>query len=146
MIELDEASIDWLECLPPTPKRVLGQLIAAGSTPEEAIELWLGAGRGGIVVQMGGVGTVNKQSYSAQFLAEVRLLICTNDPKYKSLRDQMPKINKGSLAGATALVSTALAPHLGVATALVAPAVVLAFMAISKMTIEVWCTQPIPSA
>src|SRR5947209_1102290 len=103
MIEIDQPSPDWVDCLPPTPKRVLTELLAQGATPEEAIELWLGGGRQGIVMQMGGAAGPGKPSYSAQFLAEIRLLICTNDVKYKSVRDQIPKINKGSLAGATGI-------------------------------------------
>lgn len=141
MIEFEQSDLSWLDGLPATPRRILIELIEGGTSPEDAIELWFSASRQGNIAPMGGIGNVDKSTFSALFFKELRLLICTNDAKYKGVRDQLPKINRTSLVSVTGIVSTALAPHLGMATAMIAPAVVLAFIAIGKISVEAWCAR-----
>jgi hypothetical protein len=142
MIEFGEPDGNWLDGLPSTPKRVLTDLLNGGTSPEDAIELWLGGSRQSNIAGMGGSG--KHATYSALFVSELRLLICTDDLKYKDIRAQMPKINKGTLVVATGVVSTALASSLGMATGIIAPAVVLGFMTIAKVGVAVWCARVAP--
>jgi len=110
MIEFEEPSKDWLDHLLPTHKGVLTALLDGGTSPEEAIELWLGGARQSNIAGMGGAGQPKR--YSTLFMNELRVLICTDDPKYKDLRTRFPKINKGTVAAATSAVATAFAASL----------------------------------
>jgi hypothetical protein len=139
VIEIEQADASWLETLPNSARVVLGDLLQKGSTPEDAIALWIGGSRDSRISPMGGVGGPQKREFTELFYKELHLLICTNDQKYKSVRDQFPKINKASLTTATGVVTAALAPYLGMATALIGPAVVLAFIAIGKVGLQAWC-------
>jgi hypothetical protein len=137
VIEFDEPHEDWLGHLAPTPKRVLKGLLDGGTSPEEAIELWLGGSHQANIAGMGGEGVPKK--YSAVFMNELRLFICTDDPKYKDFRAQFPKINKGTGAAAISALSTAFASSLGVATVIIVPAIVLGLMTIAKVGATAWC-------
>jgi len=139
VIEFDEPNEDWLGHLSPTAKRVLKDLLDGGSSPEEAIELWLGGAHQSSIAGMGGAGQPKK--YSTLFMNELRILICTDDPKYKDLRAQFPKINKGTAGAAISSLSVAFASTLGVATIIIAPAIVLGLMTIAKVGVTAWCAQ-----
>lgn len=139
MIEIEQADVSWLESIPKSARLVLGELLEKGSTPDDAIALWLSGSRDGRISPMGGIGGSQKREFTELFYRELHLLICTDDRKYKSVREQFPKINKASLTTATGVVTAALAPYLGMATALIGPAVVLAFIAIGKVGLQAWC-------
>jgi hypothetical protein len=138
MIAIEQPDVNWLECLPRGPQMTLVDLVQGGTAPQDAIALWLGGSREGRISPMGGASG-ERPRYTELFYKEMHLLLCTTDSKYKALREQFPKINKGTIATASSVIATTLAPSLGMATALVTPAVVLLFIALGRVGHEAWC-------
>jgi hypothetical protein len=77
--------------------------------------------------------------YWANLKAEFRLLICTNDKKYASVRRQMAAAVKKSQTTLVSTVAAALAVHLGVAAGLIAPFCALCLIALLRTGREAFC-------
>jgi hypothetical protein len=71
--------------------------------------------------------------------AELRVLICTDDPKYHDVRAGLGKESQVAGTVVLSMISSAVAAHLGVEAGMATPFVVLVLMALLRTTKEAWC-------
>lgn len=76
---------------------------------------------------------------------ELRLIICTDDSKYRALRDDLKKETNVTSAVILSLISTTVSSQLGLAAGLITPFVVLLLVTMLTAGKEAWCTQMKPS-
>jgi hypothetical protein len=83
--------------------------------------------------------------YWTRVQKELHILICTNDPKYASLRRQL---NKSGSAAQTTIVSNiaaAVAVSLGYTVGALLPFVVIALIAFLRLGANAWCAGQAPA-
>jgi hypothetical protein len=78
-------------------------------------------------------------TYWAAFKDEFRLLVCTEDEKYKKLRDAIEKSTDKSQTTLISMMAGTLGAYLGVAAALVIPLVVLCMLVVVKLGVGAFC-------
>ena len=78
-------------------------------------------------------------TYWAGFKDEFRLLMCTEDEKYKKLRDAIEKSTDKSQTTLISMMAGTLGAYLGVAAALVIPLVVLCMLIVVKLGVGAFC-------
>ena len=82
----------------------------------------------------GGAGSLN-QRIKAAVLAELRELLCTNDVRYKDVREQGKVITRTSLPGVAAYVAATVGISAAAATACVA----FVALAVAKIGVGAFC-------
>lgn len=73
----------------------------------------------------------------------VRLLVCTKDKKYSSLRKKLVSDAKESETAVVASISVAIAANFGIAAGLCAPFIALCLIALIRLGREVFCSSNI---
>lgn len=71
--------------------------------------------------------------------AEVRLLVCSADPKYKAIRDDLSREKPVVTKVAIGMIAAAVGAALGYAAGLLTPFVLLCLIAMVKVGREAWC-------
>lgn len=131
--ELDEL----LTALKPYQAGAISQLIEKHGE-EEAAKLWLSANGPTDTQKFGGAGSRDPKPFWDKFNEELRLVIC-GDEKYKEDREKLLSNARPAadyvVHGITALVATTL----GLAPALLVPAVALMLKVIGKVGVNAWC-------
>jgi hypothetical protein len=84
-------------------------------------------------------GTFWPSDILQQIVKELRILICTDDPRYQGVRQKLNSEGSASAKVFLLLASNAVAAHVNFTTALCVPFVALILAAITKITIEAWC-------
>ena len=78
--------------------------------------------------------------YWRALVLEIRVLLCTDDPKYDDLRPNIIKISNNKLGRSTlSALAVAIAATLGVEDAIILPFVALTLYAITKVGLNAWC-------
>lgn len=127
---------EWLESIPKYQREIVRDLLEQ-TTPEEAASIWLDSS-----IQnnspFSSEGTNKK--YSEYVFKEIHKLLCGN-PTYSEERNELNNILKknGSKEAIISCISAAIGSQLGLASAFVAPAVVLLLMTVGKVTVNAWC-------
>lgn len=134
--QLTEDSL--LRELPPPLSADIRDLDASGLTPEQiGVMLAAQPGTGVVTRSLGGTAA----ELWSRLAVELRLLICTDDPKYHDVRSNLGKESQVTGAVVLALVSSAMSARLGVEAGMITPFVVLLLMTLLRTTKEAWCTQ-----
>jgi len=128
---------DWIDALPNYQRKTINALLEQGKSSEEVAVAWLSAN-----------GPTNTFPYGAQkssgsiffekLVEEVEGFICSED---RYIEDRK-KLLTGAEATKTYFISTislAIAPVLHTSAALIAPAVALVLLTISKIGRNAWC-------
>jgi hypothetical protein len=134
--QLSEESL--LRELPPTVAANIRDLAATGYEPEQIGALIAANPTHYLGTKGSGRATADLW---ARTKIELRLLICTDDPKYQDVRAGLGKESKVTGAVVLALISSAVSAHLGVEAGTATPFVVLLLMALLRTTKEAWCAQ-----
>lgn len=77
--------------------------------------------------------------YWAQLKEEFRLLICTTDPKYRKLRQQLNSAHKKSQTAITSTIAAAMASQFGVIAGVLVPFCALCLIALIRLGKEAFC-------
>lgn len=128
-VELDGDVSAWLEALPPYQEQTLRHMLES-ATPEEAAITWLEHSGPEHTAPLGALRTGANIFYD-KLLAELRELFCGGE-RYAEERSSLIKEAKAGRAALIALVSAALAPHLGVAAVLIGPPIAIALAIIGR--------------
>lgn len=126
----------WLDQLPTYQREIVNQLLALGSTEEEAAAHWLTADTQG-VAPFGGEAR-SRSIFFRKFIDEIHDFLCS-DSRYGKEREEILK--QFSLGQATTVsgVAAALSGPLSAAGPLLAPAVALVLVTVGKMGLNAWC-------
>lgn len=132
----------WVAELPQFQLASIEELRAGGSSYEEIAQAWINASAENTYRFSSSSPVGDKGAFLGNLRLEVHRFLC-GDEKYKKEREGL--FGKNGV-GRTYVVSTmavAIAPHLSVASAVIAPLVALVLAAIGKIALNAWCaSQP----
>ncbi|MEE3913544.1 hypothetical protein V2I80_12170 [Pseudomonas viridiflava] len=136
-ISLDKA----LDCLKPHHRDLMVQLIASHGE-EQAAKAWvLSSGPDGLE-RFGGMNQPQKP-YWEKLCAEFKLLVC-GDSKYSDVRAKINAYTEDHIRDIVLVISTAIALKIGLAVALIVPAVSILCHLATQMGINAWCATGTP--
>jgi hypothetical protein len=131
---------DWIASLPAYSRDPIQELMRGGAAPDEIAAMWVSA----TAANTFRFSTEQKSPAPATFTAnvkkEVREFICGT--KYKKERDALFGENALSRTMLISGVAAAIAPAVGVATAVLLPVVALVLASLGKIAINAWCATP----
>ncbi len=133
----DEPS-KWIDDLPIFQRNTIKQLLANGSSFEQVAQAWITASAENTYRFSANAPIGDKGAFLDNLKVEVRAFLC-GDKKYKNEREGL--FGEKGLAR-TYVVSTmavAIAPHLSVASAVIAPLIALILASIGKVVLNAWC-------
>lgn len=140
MTEINQLVVDdhefWLKELPSYQQSGIRPMLSSGMSYDAAAAAWLSGAVADSTAPFSG-GPVAKVFYEA-FLDQIHNFLCTG-LNYEEERAAVMAGFKPKQAGLAATIATAIAPHLGAASTLIAPAVALSLCAIGKMGLGAWC-------
>jgi hypothetical protein len=145
MPDLDElvtgSAEDWLSTLPEYQRQIVDQLLTT-ATPEEAAMAWLAAS-GPANTQVFGASQGRVDFYE-RVSNEVRKFLSENR-EYSEDRARLLSEIQPTPTLLVATISAAIAPELGLAAALVAPAITLVLILAAKVGLRAWCAGGTPA-
>jgi len=127
-----------VEALPKYQRDPIDQLIQAGQDYSEAAQSWLTASAAN-TFRFASTPTVgDKRAFLESLRTEVRAFLC-GDKKYQTERSGL--FGKQGIARTYVIsaIAVAVAPHLSVASAVIAPVIALILASIGKITLNAWC-------
>ncbi|RXG91568.1 hypothetical protein EAS62_24115 [Bradyrhizobium zhanjiangense] len=80
-----------------------------------------------------------RPNYWKRVKQELHLLICTDDPKYASLRKHLGKESKPTQIAIVTSIAGTIGAYIGVAAAVIGPFVTLGLMALLQVGHNAWC-------
>jgi hypothetical protein len=128
----------WVVELPEFQRAAIQELRAAGSSYEDIAQAWITASAENTYRFSASAPVGDKGAFLDNLRSEIRAFLC-GDKKYKNERDGL--FGEKGLAR-TYIVSTmavAIAPHLSVASAVIAPLVALVLAGVGKIALNAWC-------
>jgi hypothetical protein len=78
-------------------------------------------------------------NYWKRVQRELRILLCTNDQKYASLRKHIGKNSKATQVALVSAISGSIGAYMGVAAAVISPFVTLGLMTLLQVGKNAWC-------
>ncbi|WP_122454167.1 hypothetical protein [Pseudomonas viridiflava] len=130
---------DALSAMKPYQRDLMKQLVDAHGE-QAATELWL-TSNGPTGVEKFGGSPLPPNQILERFLLEFRLFIC-GDPKYENARKEVSKLAKNQIKDMITIISATIAFTVGVASALVLPAVSILLHVVTSIGINIWCDHP----
>jgi hypothetical protein len=133
--EFDPAQIlsgdlsEWISVLPTYQQKLLKPMLEEAE-PDQVAQLWLAASGPQDTAPFGGIrkGAVR---YYENVLAELKKLFCGSE-EYENERRKLAQAAGGGQMLVVGTVSTAIAPHVGTAAAVIGPAVALILVVLSR--------------
>lgn len=135
----------WLSGLAPAERSLVDEVVASHDSLEDAARAWLGGTAG---VNLAPYGASRGGSvFFDRFVNEIRELLCTNSEKYANERSELQTlVSNGKQAVAASSITLALASTLGIAAALLGPAIAVMLALIAKMGVRAWCSSRAPQS
>jgi hypothetical protein len=127
---------DWLSVLKPYQKNIVSQLVSEYGE-EKTIEKWLTASGPTGTVKFGGDG--NMKPFLDKYKNEINKFICGH-PDYNNERTQLGEENETIKTIIVSSISSLIGSKLGVAAAVLAPAIVLSLYIAGKMGVKAYCS------
>jgi hypothetical protein len=85
-------------------------------------------------------GTIRRApNYWKRIKKELHILVCTNDPKYRTLRGHIGKESRTTQAAIVSTISIGIASQIGFAATVIGPFVSLGLMALLELGTNAWC-------
>jgi hypothetical protein len=126
----------WLEAIPEYQRESFALLLSNSKTPAEVAQIWLTTSGPSNNFPYGG------ERFPAVFyeklIDELEKLVCGDDKYAQQRQEILNGFGKGK-AYVVVAIAVAIAPHLGAAEALLAPAVALILLTVSDMGVNAWC-------
>lgn len=127
---------EWTAALPAYQQHLIAEIVAADPTLESATEVWLSAG---ISTDLAPFGAERVRSaYYEKFLDELHDVLCIPN-KYEHEKGQLQEQAKIGQAAVVSLLTAVIVPVLGAAAPVVAPAIAITMILISRMGLNAWC-------
>lgn len=135
-LEFEGDVAEWTANLPAYQRQLIAEIVAADPTLESATEVWLSAG---ISTDLAPFGADRARSaYYEKFLDELHDLLCVPN-KYENEKGQLREQANVGQAAVVSLLTTVIVPVLGAAAPIVAPAIAITMILISRMGLNAWC-------
>ncbi len=128
----------WIEELPEFQRSAIHELQAKGSSFEQIAQTWITASAENTYRFSANAPVGNKGAFLENLKSEVRAFLC-GDKKYKTERDGLFGEKGLARAYVVSAMAVAIAPHLSVASAVIAPLIALVLASIGKITLNAWC-------
>ncbi|WP_075123112.1 hypothetical protein [Burkholderia paludis] len=129
----------WLEGLPAYQKGLVDTLLAGGASYDEAARAWLEASAAGTYLFSASGLPEKKNSFLDNLKKEIQGFIC-DDKKYSKERAGLFGEKGHAKTFVVSAVSVAIAPHLGIASAVIVPVVALVLASLGKVSVNAWCS------
>jgi hypothetical protein len=141
---ISETNSNWVDALPSYQKDTINDLLTTKSL-EETASIWLES----TVNNNSPFGAEKKESekkYFAILKSEVNKLVC-GDPEYQNERNELNGLinQKENKAAIISLVSAFIGAKVGLAATFIAPAIVIIFTMIGKVSLTAWCKLKVDS-
>lgn len=133
----------WVADLPEFQRAAIQELRTGGASYEDVAQAWITASAENTYRFSASAPVGDKRAFLDSLRTEVRGFLC-GDKKYKKERDGL--FGEKGLAR-TYVVSTmavAIAPHLSVASAVIAPLIALILAGTGKILLNAWCNSQNP--
>lgn len=128
---------EWRGTLDQSTLALLSEMEANGLDYEAIISEWLeDKGSSNISRYSTGPGSLN---YAKQFFEELRLFLCTEDEKYKGLRDELKQNSSKITAVYSSTIAGVIAINMGLTAALLTPVITIFFASLASVGINAWC-------
>ncbi len=128
---------DWLEALPSYQRQSVELLLESGKPSDEVARIWLTTTGPSNTFPFGGERFASV--FYDKLLEEIERFIC-DDARYAADRRQLLQHLGAGKAFFVGAMAAAMAPHLGAAAALIAPAIALILQTVSRMGTRAWCS------
>ncbi len=132
----------WVVDLPEFQRVVIQELRAAGSSYEDIAQAWITASAENTYRFSTSAPVGDKGAFLDNLRLEVRGFLC-GDKKYKKERDGLFGEKGLARTYVVSSMAVAIAPHLSVASAVIAPLIALILASVGKIALNAWCaSQP----
>jgi len=128
----------WVADLPEFQRAAIQELRSTGASYDDVAQAWITASAEHTYRFSASAPVGDKRAFLDSLRKEVRAFLC-GDEKYKKEREGL--FGEKGLAR-TYVVSTmavAIAPHLSVASAVIAPLIALVLASVGKIFLNAWC-------
>ncbi len=136
---LAEEPEKWVQDLPEYQRDPIQKLLAAGASFDEVAQAWINASAANTYRFAAAAPVGNKGAFLENLKQEIHRFLC-GDKKYKTERDGLFGEKGPGRTYVVSAMAVAIAPHLGVASAVIAPLVALVLASIGKVALNAWCT------
>jgi hypothetical protein len=135
---LAEDSRLWVEDLPEFQLNPINELLSKDLSFEAVAQAWLTASATNTYRFSSTAPIGDKGSFLKNVKKELRAFIC-GDEKYKTERDGLFGEKSNTRTLIVSGMAVAIAPHVSVASAVIAPVIALLLAGLGKITINAWC-------
>ena len=129
---------DWIDALEPYQRSLVHQLMEQGQNYEAAAVSWLTASTENTFRFGAEFRKEDRTLFRDKLVLEIEAFLC-GDEKYKREREGLLGEKSAARVYVISAMSVAIAPHLGVTAAFLAPIVALTLASFGKITINAWC-------
>lgn len=131
----------WFEALPTYQRNSIVQMRAKGSSYDDIASAWIAAGSSNTAPFSSGNRPEPDPGFLANLRREFRAYLC-GDKKYDKDRQQIAAQGKDARMFVVSALSLAIAPHVGSASAVIAPIIVLLLANMGRVSLNAWCSTP----
>lgn len=132
----------WVAELPEFQREAIHELRSAGSSYEDIAQAWITASAENTYRFSASAPVGDKGAFLDNLRQEVRGFLC-GDKKYKKERDGLFGEKGVARTYVVSAMAVAIAPHLSVAAAVIAPLIALVLASIGKVVLNAWCASKI---
>ncbi len=132
----------WVADLPEFQRLVIQELRANGATYDDVAQAWVTASAENTYRFSASSPVGDKRAFLDSLRKEIRAFLC-GDKKYKKERDGLFGDKGLARTYVVSTMAVAIAPHLSVASAVIAPLIALVLASVGKIAVNAWCnSQP----
>jgi hypothetical protein len=132
----------WVADLPEFQRAAIQELRANGATYDDVAQAWITASAENTYRFSASAPVGDKRAFLDSLRKEIRAFLC-GDKKYKKERDGLFGDKGLARTYVVSTMAVAIAPHLSVASAVIAPLIALVLASVGKIALNAWCrSQP----
>ena len=132
----------WIADLPEFQRAAIQELRASGASYDDVAQAWITASAANTYRFSASTPVGEKRAFLDSLRKEIRAFLC-GDKKYKNERDGLFGDKGLARTYVVSTMAVAIAPHLSVASAVIAPLIALVFASVGKIALNAWCnSQP----
>lgn len=129
---------EWVQELPEFQRTTIQELLSKGLNFEEVAQAWITASAENTYRFSASAPVGDKGAFLDNLKKEIRGFLC-GDKKYKKERDGLFGEKGLARTYVVSSMAVAIAPHLSVASAVIAPLIALVLASIGKIALNAWC-------
>jgi hypothetical protein len=135
---LADDPVKWVQSLPEYQRRTIEDLLARDQSFDDVAQAWITASAENTFRFSATAPVGNKGAFLDNLKHEIRKFLC-GDKAYKKERDGLFGEKGLARTYVVSCMAVAIAPHLSVASAVIAPLIALVLASIGKVTLNAWC-------